>query len=137
MHTSRRSTVLLLALAALPAAADEPLSPLGLWRVDQAQSEPIYDRSQARLEFGPDGKLSGHTGCKPMIGTYSLTGSQLRVGPVRTGTARCNPLQLEQEDRILTALEAAASARVRPDGLLELRDADGRGVLRGTRFQQP
>jgi len=137
MPTLQRSIGLLLTLAAASAVADEPLSALGLWRVDQAQSEPIYDRSLARLEFGPDGKLSGHTGCKPMIGTYSLTGSQLHVGPVRTGTARCNPLQLEQEDRILTALEAAASARVRPDGLLELRDADGRGVLRGTRFQEP
>jgi heat shock protein HslJ len=134
MRTLQRSMSLLLAVAALPVAADEPLSPLGLWRVDQAQSEPIYDRSQARLEFGPQGKLSGHTGCKPMIATYSLVGSQLHVGPVRTGSARCSPLQLEQEDRILTALEVAASARVRPDGLLELRDADGRGVLRGTRF---
>jgi heat shock protein HslJ len=130
----RRSMGPWLALATLAAGAAEPLSPLGLWRVDQAQSEPLYDRTQARLEFGPEGRLTGHTGCKPMIATYSLEGSQLRVGPVRTGSARCSPLQLEQEDRILTALENAASARVRPDGLLELRDADGRGVLRGTRF---
>jgi len=129
-----RSMGLLLALAAGLAAAEEPLSPLGLWRVDQAQSEPIYDRALARLDFGAEGQLSGHTGCKPLIATYSLEGGRLHIGPVRTGSARCSPLQLEQEDRILTALENAASARVRPDGLLELRDADGRGVLRGTRF---
>ena len=121
--------------AALAAAAGEPASPRGLWRIDQAQREPIYDRSEARLEFGAEGRLAGHTGCKPMIASYTLdeTG-RLRVGPVRTGTARCSRLQLEQEDRILTALEAAVSARVRDDGLLELRDAEGRGVLRGTRF---
>jgi hypothetical protein len=47
----------------------------------------------------------------------------------------CAQLQLEQEDRILTALELAVSARVRDDGLLELRDADGRGLLRATRFE--
>lgn len=115
-----------------PVAADEP--PLGLWRIDQAQREPIYDRTQARLDFGSEGRLTGHTGCKPMIATYTLEAGRLRVGPVRTGTARCSAQQLEQEDRILTALEAAASVRVRDDGLLELRDADGRGVLRGTRF---
>lgn len=123
------------ALAALAAAAGEPVSPLGLWRIDQAQREPIYDRTEARLELGAEGRLVGHTGCKPMIASYTLDeAGRLRVGPVRTGSARCSRLQLEQEDRILTALEAAVSARVRDDGLLELRDAEGRGVLRGTRF---
>ena len=53
-----RSMGLLLALAAGLAAAEEPLSPLGLWRVDQAQSEPIYDRALARLEaLGPRRKI--------------------------------------------------------------------------------
>jgi heat shock protein HslJ len=125
---------LALLLLAMSASAQTADSPMGAWRIEQAQREPLLDRSQARLSFGADGQLTGHTGCKPMIASYSLEGSQLRVGPVRTGSARCSPLQLEQEDRILTALENAASARVRPDGLLELRDADGRGVLRGTRF---
>ena len=129
-----RSMGLLLALAAGLAAAEEPLSPLGLWRVDQAQCEPIYDRALARLDFGAEGQLSGHTGCKPLIATYSLEGGRLHIGPVRTGSARCSRLQLEQEDRILSALEAASTARVRPDGLLELRDGDGRGVLRATRW---
>jgi heat shock protein HslJ len=51
-----------------------------------------------------------------------------------TTQAQCGELQLQQEDRILTALEHVVSARVRDDGLLELRDADGRGLLRATRF---
>ena len=60
------------------------------------------------------------------------------IGPIATTRMACGPLLLEQEDRILTALEIAATARVRPDGLLELRDADGRGVLRATRApEQP
>ena len=45
----------------------------------------------------------------------------------------CPELQREQEDRILSALELAATARVRDDGLLEIRDAEGRGLLRATR----
>ena len=125
---------LLAGAAGVQTACAQALDVRGLWRIDQAQSEPLLDRSLARLDFGADGQLTGHTGCKPMIATYRLEGTTLQVGPVRTGTARCTRLQLEQEDRVLTALEHAASARVRPDGLLELRDADGRGVLRGTRF---
>ena len=119
------------ACAAGPAVLDAH----GLWRVDQAQSEPILDRRHARIDFGTEGRLTGHTSCHPMTAHYTLDGSQLKIGPVSLTTqARCGELQLQQEDRILTALENVVSARVRDDGLLELRDADGRGLLRGTRF---
>jgi heat shock protein HslJ len=121
----------LTACAAGPAALD----PHGLWRVDQAQSEPILDRRHARIDFGADGRLSGHTSCHPMTARYTLEGSKLKIGPVKLTTqAQCGELQLQQEDRILTALENVVSAKVRDDGLLELRDADGRGLLRATRF---
>lgn len=119
---------------AVPAPAPPALVVDGLWRVDQAQQEPLLDRSQARLDFGQGGALTGHTSCNTLSGSYVLEGDRLRVGPVVTTRRACGPLAMEQEDRILTALENARTARVRPDGLLELRDGAGRGVLRGTRF---
>jgi len=126
-------------MTALPAAAQPApaaaLEVAGLWRVEQARSEPLYDRSRARLDFGAEGRLSGHTSCNTLTATYTLDGTRLQVGAVSTTRSNCGRLQLEQEDRILTALELATSARVRSDGLLELRDAEGRGVLRGTRFE--
>jgi heat shock protein HslJ len=126
-------------MAAFPAAAEPApaaaLEVAGLWRIDQARTEPLYDRSRARLDFGDAGRLSGHTSCNTLTATYTLDGTRLKVGPVSTTRMACGRLQMEQEDRILTALELATSARVRSDGLLELRDAEGRGVLRGTRFQ--
>ena len=133
------STAIAAALLAGCAAAPAPLEVAGPWRIDQAQQEPILDRSRARLDFRSDGALVGHTSCNEMRAPYTLERDRLRVGPVVTTRRACGPLAMEQEDRILTALEAAATARVRPDGLLELRDASGRGVLRGTRFttEQP
>lgn len=111
---------------------------LGLWRIEQARSEPILDKRRARIDFGADGRLTGHTSCNTMTGSFTLEGDALKVGPVATTRMACAQLQMEQEDRILTALEIAATARVRPDGLLELRDVDGRGVLRATRApEQP
>ena len=94
----------------------------------------MLDQRLARLDFNADGRLTGHTSCNPLQGTWRLDGDRLTLGPVTTGRAACRPLLLEQEDRVLTALEASATARVRDDGLLELRDADGRGVLRATRL---
>jgi heat shock protein HslJ len=108
----------------------------GAWRIEQARTEPLLDRRQARLDFGADGRLTGHTSCNRLTATYTLAGDKLAVGPVATTRMACAPLQLEQEDRVLTALELARTARVRPDGLLELRDEDGRGVLRATRLPE-
>ena len=127
-----------LAACAAPPSAEPAVPPVsrevtGAWVIEQARTEPMLDKRRARLVFGADGRLSGHTSCNAMNGPYTLQGDRIRIGAIATTRMACGPLLLEQEDRILTALELAATARVRPDGLLELRDADGRGVLRATR----
>lgn len=126
--------VALVAACAGPAQSTPP-SVLGSWRIDQAQREPIVDRRLVRLDFGADGRLTGHGSCNRLGAAYTLHGDTLKVGPIITTKMACEPLLMEQEDRILSALEKAATARVRPDGLLEIRDVDGRGVLRGSRFE--
>lgn len=128
-------TALALAACAQTPPKAPPLTVLGLWRIDQARSEPILDRTKARLDFGTDGRLTGQGSCNSLSAPYTLVGYELKLGPVVTTRMACGELQMQQEDRILSALEAAKTARVRDDGLLELRDADGRGVLRGTRFE--
>lgn len=128
----------LLAGCAAPGPASDARSRdvRGAWRIEQARSEPLLDKRHARLDFGTDGRLTGHTSCNRLSAPYTLEGDQLKVGAVVTTRMACAPLQLEQEDRVLTALELARTARVRPDGLLELRDEDGRGVLRAARPQE-
>lgn len=121
------------ACAPMSTAPSEPVSPLGIWRIDQARSEPIRDRERARIELKSDGRFTGHTSCNSMNGSYTLDGDRIRFSPPATTRMACAELQREQEDRILTALELAATARVRPDGLLELRDTEGRGLLRASR----
>jgi heat shock protein HslJ len=133
--TVRACAALLLGASLHVGAADN--AAFGQWRIEQARTEPIIDKRKAQLTLGADGQLSGHTSCNTMTASFTLDGANLRVGPIATTRMACGPLQLEQEDRILTALELAVSARVRDDGLLELRDADGRGLLRATRLVLP
>lgn len=123
-----------LGTTAVPAPA-APNNVLGAWKIVQARTEPILDQRNARLDLGTDGRLSGHTSCNTMSATYTLDAPQIRIGPIVTTRMACSPLRLEQEDRILTALEAAVTAVVRGDGLLEIRDSDGRGLLRAIRFE--
>lgn len=124
---------LLAGCATAPAAGDIH----GTWVIEQARAEPIIDKRRARLVLGRDGRLGGHNSCNAMSGSFTLEGDRIRIGPIATTRMACAELQREQEDRILTALELAVTARVRPDGLLEIRDADGRGLLRATREPAP
>lgn len=122
--------------ASPPAAPGEPpvsLDVHGTWVIEQARSAPLLDKRRARLVLGQDGRLSGHNSCNAMNAAFTLAGDRIRIGPIATTRMACSELLREQEDRVLTALELAATARVRPDGLLELRDDEGRGVLRATR----
>lgn len=125
------------ALAAGCAGAPAPGDIHGTWVIEQARTEPIVDKRRARLVLGRDGRLAGHNSCNAMNGTFTLQGDRIRFGAIATTRMACPELQREQEDRILTALELAVTARVRPDGLLEIRDADGRGLLRATREPAP
>jgi heat shock protein HslJ len=132
----RMNALLVLATAVVAGCAFNapPLQVQGAWRIEQARSAPVIDKRQARLDFGANGRLSGHTSCNVFSTTYTLQGEQLRIGPVVSTRMACGDLQSEQEDRILNALELAATVKVRPDGLLEMRDREGIGVLRAMRF---
>lgn len=131
------STALLLAGCAAETAPAAPADIYGTWVIEQARAEPILDKRRARLVLGRDGRLSGHNSCNAMNGSFTLEGDRIRIGPIATTRMACPELLREQEDRILTALELAVTARVRPDGLLEIRDVDGRGLLRATREPTP
>lgn len=107
---------------------------LGEWRIEQARSAPLLDKRQARLHFGPDGQITGHASCNTFSGRYTLAGDQLKIGPLATTRKTCGDALLEQEDRVLTALERAARATVPPHGFLTVQDADGAVLMRASRF---
>ena len=126
------------AAAPAPAAAKPTVPPdpavLGLWKIEQARAAPLLHKLNARLDFAPDGRLVGNGGCNGITSAYTLQGNRLTLGPLATTRKTCNEVLMEQEDRVLTALERAVTARVPPHGLLELLDADGTVLLRGSRL---
>ncbi|HKX93561.1 MAG TPA: META domain-containing protein, partial [Methylibium sp.] len=68
-----------------------------------------------------------------MRGRYTLEGNALKIGAIATTRMICSEAQLEQEDRVLTALERARRAAVPPHGFLTLWDADGAVLMRASR----
>lgn len=118
-----------------PTAASPDPKVLGEWRIEQARSAPLIDKRQARLTFGADGAISGHASCNTFGGRYTLAGDKLKIGALAATRKACGDALMEQEDRVLTALERAARATVPPHGFLTIQDADGAVLMRASRFE--
>ena len=92
---------------------------------NQAVISPIID-TELTLSFGDDGTVNGSAGCNGYSSTYEANGSSIAFGMMTSTMMACAEPEgiMEQEQRYLAALEAAARLNLRGDRL-ELRRADG------------
>lgn len=84
----------------------------------------VITGSTPTVNFGADGSVSGSGGCNTLRGTFTASGGTLKVGPLATTKMACaEPAGvMEQEARLVAALESAATYRVEGQRL-ELRTA--------------
>jgi heat shock protein HslJ len=82
--------------------------------------------SNVTAEFGSDGTLSGNSGCNTYSGAYTVTGSQITIGPLASTRMACaDPAGImEQETQFLAALQTAATYKIEST-TLELRTKNG------------
>ena len=78
--------------------------------------------------FGPDGSVSGGTGCSTYRGEYELDGASITIGSLRATRMACRPELAEQEAGILASLAAATAFTLLP-GTATLLNADGQLAL--------
>jgi len=122
---------------ALTYVAEQPLSIEGRrWRVDaiaiggDAVSSTIAG-ADADLAFDA-GSVSGTTVCNRLVGAYTIDGGSsegsISFSDVGTTKKLCEPDVMDQEQQILTALEAAATYSI-AGSTMSLLDADGAFLL--------
>jgi heat shock protein HslJ len=81
--------------------------------------------SKASITFGPDGVVSGNTGCNSFSGSYTLDGSSLEInGDVAATMMACEDASQQVETQFLTALSEVASWE-RTGQTVTLRDHAG------------
>ncbi len=74
-------------------------------------------------DFGVD-TVSGSSGCNTYSGPYTLTGTDLKVGPLASTRKACEQAIMDQEAQFLTALQTPT--KVEPSGAtVTLRAANG------------
>ena len=90
--------------------------------------------STATITFADDGTVSGSGGCNRFMGTYSVEGALLKLGPLAGTKMMCTPAGvMEQETAILAALSSTTSFTMDGDKLrlLNADQATSASLVRG------
>ncbi|MBB4632593.1 heat shock protein HslJ [Sphingosinicella soli] len=100
-----------------------------LWTGQTVAGDAPAAGSRFELMFGPDGRISGRSGCNSFGAGYALNGAALQVHPPIIGTRMaCSEAVMAQEARFLAIIETATTASVGTDSMLTVTGPDGRAI---------
>ena len=126
-----KNILIALLLLILPAAADcavaaapDPLAG-SEWLVTEIGDQQALD--EAYLQFRSEGKVGGRTGVNSFGGTYTAREASLSFGPLMMTRMAGAPELMEQEARLVAALERVDEFR--REGIHLTLLADGEPVL--------
>lgn len=100
---------------------------------DGALTSPLAD-TRIVAEFGSDGSIAGNAGCNVFRGSFEVAGDSITIDRVATTMKMCGRPEgvMEQEARVLSALERASSFTI-DAGALHLLDDAATPVMSMTR----
>ena len=87
------------------AAQGEADSLVGEWSVVSIAGAPVIDGSNASLRFDADGRFGGDTSVNAMNGTWQMSDGALSVSGIATTRRAGRPELMDQESRLLDAIE--------------------------------
>lgn len=107
---------------------------LGAWTVESIQGQPVMDDSPAFIQFDGEGRVSGSATCNRMTGDYIQEGQALvfRTAGMAVTRMMCPEPLMEQEQRLIQALDEVGRWRIDEGGMLILEDHDGGEVFRAS-----
>lgn len=101
----------------------------GTWQITALDGAALIEPERLSLNFLNAGRVAGSSGCNRIIGGFTLTGEGLQFGPMASTMMACPDPLMEQERRILDAMEQVAAFDVDADGTLRLLGEDHRSTL--------
>lgn len=110
--------------------AGEPASLLhGDWKIAAIGEAPVLTDSEPTLAFDADGRVSGNGSCNRYFGGFKLTGEGLMISETGASMMMCPQPLMDQERKLLRALESVRRFEVVASGGLRLVGGDGRPVI--------
>jgi heat shock protein HslJ len=99
------------------------------WQVTVLGETPLIEPERLTLNFITPGRVAGSSGCNRLVGGYTLTGEGLQFGAMGSTMMACPEPLMEQERRMLDALEQVTRFDIAEDGALRLIGGATDGVL--------
>ncbi|WP_300547774.1 META domain-containing protein [Roseovarius sp.] len=90
------------------------------WQVVRLGDSPLVEPERLILNFVAPDRVAGSTGCNRMVGGFNLTGEGLHFGAMGSTMMACPAPLMEQERRMLDALEQVARFDISAEGDLIL-----------------
>ena len=125
---------LLAACRATPSTSHASVTQLvGAWTIERIDEAPLAAATDAHLVFEADGRLHGHAGVNRLSGTWTLDAGDLALSQLVTTRMAGPPERMQDEQRLLTALQHVRTAEVDEAGRLVLRSDEGAPLVRAAR----
>lgn len=115
----------------MPQAVPAPLAGTS-WIATEVPGATLDGARPAQVRFGPEGQVSGTSGCNRFTGAFETGQGGLKLGPLASTRMACIGDLDAQERAVFQALGNVAGYEVEGDMLI-LRDASGATVMRLTR----
>lgn len=76
-----------------------------VWLVEDIDERGVIDFLQSTVEFESDAQIAGMAGCNRYFGSMERDGEEITIGPLASTRKFCTEAVMEQEQRLLHALE--------------------------------
>ena len=106
------------------------------WWAEDIDGKGVIDTSHPTLHFLEVGRVAGDTGCNRYNGSVEISGASISFGPMAGTRKACAPSLMDQEMKFYQAIAKVVSWEVADTGLLHLKDADGKTVIRAWRVEE-
>jgi putative lipoprotein len=105
-------------------------TPKGKWLAESIRNGGVIDDLQSTIEIAADGAVSGNGGCNGFGGKATIAGDTISFGPLAATRKACPPAIMDQESKLLSALNDARRWMIdNQRGKLILFDDGNREIL--------
>ena len=82
----------------------------------------------ARISFADDGTFQGATGCRDISGRWQGSGGRVQTSEIELGAGRCRGLKAEQDEHLVSVLEAGFTVEIEENTMQLSWDEGQRGL---------
>jgi heat shock protein HslJ len=111
---------------AIPTVAELSAS---AWRPSHIGEMAVDDDSAMFVQFGADGRLTGHGGCNNFFSRYQLDDNKIHVEPIGVSRKACAPAIMSIELSFVQALQLATTV-AGVDKRMAMRNDRGQATVR-------